>query len=95
MLDSEDDEPSSRSKSPSRPQSKVNVRVKKRTVLSDDDDDSLPQPRMSRMSLRAQNSVNSDAERNLKALMDIDDGRYVFFLGLSYHYFLSQIRSFV
>jgi DNA polymerase delta subunit 3 len=81
MSESEDDKPSvSLSKQPSESRSKGNVRVKKRTVLSDDDDDlPSPHPRMSRMTLRAQSAVDSEAEQDLKALMDIDDGTRVFF----------------
>jgi DNA polymerase delta subunit 3 len=81
MSESEDDKSSiPRSKSPSESHSNGNVRVNGRMVLSDDSDvDSSPHPRMLRMSLRAQNTIDSEAERDLKALMDIDDGTRVSF----------------
>lgn len=81
--DSEDDKSSvSRLQSLSRSQSKANVRLKRPTVLSDnDEEDSSPRPRMSRMSLRAR---DSDAEQSLKDMMDIDDGMQVHFRTLYY-----------
>ena len=75
MSESEDDRPSI-PKPRSLSQSKGSIRLKKRTVLSDDDDDdSSPHPRMSRMSIKPQ---DSDAEQSLKAMMDIDDGVQAF-----------------
>ncbi|RDB23473.1 hypothetical protein Hypma_009139 [Hypsizygus marmoreus] len=81
MSDSEDDD--TPSAAPSKPPSshsshseKANVRVQKRTVLSDDDEDD-PQPvRKPRMS-RAKKAADSDTELNVKALMDIDDDQVI------------------
>ena len=77
MSESEDDRPSIlKPRSSLQSQSKGSIRLKKGTVLSDDDDDdSSPHPRMSRMSIRPQ---DSDAEQSLKAMMDIDDGMRAF-----------------
>jgi hypothetical protein len=51
------------------------VRVKKRTVLSDDDEVDVPKPtRKPRKNARASEPVDSDAENDVKALMDVDDG---------------------
>lgn len=75
VSESEDDRSSiSQSRPISRSQSKGIVRLQKRTVLSDDDEDSSPHPRMSRMSLRAQ---DSEAEQRLKAMMDFDDDEVI------------------
>ena len=76
------------SKPPTRPEPKDNVRVKKRTVLSDDDDEETPQPsRKSRITLGKAKAVNSGADREAKALMDVDDGmKPLFALELSFEH---------
>lgn len=85
MSDAEDSEPST---APSkRFVSTDNVRVKKRTVLSDDDDDGgvdLP-PRRTRKSFKLTDTRDSDEEKNVRALMDMDDGKR-FFLFLTCHF---------
>lgn len=75
MSDSEDDGgPSPRSKPVVLPGG--NVRVKKRTVLSDGEGEGdIPKPaRRPRKSARASEPVDSEAENEARALMDVDDG---------------------
>lgn len=53
-------------------------RTKRRVVLSDDEDSepvvSRPPARKARPSFKTESTENSDAEREARALMDIDDG---------------------
>ena len=76
MSESEEGELSDRlSKPPTRSDPKDNVRVKNRTVLSDDDDEeTLQLSRKSRITLGKAKAVDSSADREAKALMDVDDG---------------------
>lgn len=75
MSDSEDDGDTSPRSKPITPPGGT-VRVKKRTVLSDDEDeDDIPKPvRRPRKSARASEPVDSEAENEVRALMDVDDG---------------------
>lgn len=74
MSDSEDDQrtPVPELKQPANA-SKA-VRLKNRTVLSDEDEDDMRKPTRKLRSTRASKTVDSDDERDAKALMDIDDG---------------------
>ena len=81
MLESEGEEERSviRPNSPSRSDLRGGVQVKNRTVLSDDEEENVIQrPRKSRVSLRTTNVQESDAGQEVKALMDVDDGKQTF-----------------
>jgi len=77
-LSDEDDKATTSVLLPTPSNPKENLRVKKGVLLSDDEE--LPQKdsRRLRLSSRAQSLVNSEAEREAHALMDIDDGMCFF-----------------
>lgn len=73
-LSDEDDDKATTSALPSAPSKpKEKLRVRKGVLLSDDEEPPQKDTRRSRLSSRAQSLVNSEAEREAHALMDIDD----------------------
>ncbi|KAK0238974.1 DNA polymerase subunit Cdc27 [Armillaria nabsnona] len=79
ISDSEDDSSSSRSKP--LPKKESEVKVKKGVVVSEDeDDDDMPRiatRKPSRKVYKAARQVDSDAERDLRAMMEVDDDHVI------------------
>ncbi|KAK0489024.1 DNA polymerase subunit Cdc27-domain-containing protein [Armillaria novae-zelandiae] len=76
ISDSEDNSSSSHSKPP--PPKESEIKVKKGVVVSEDEEDDDDKPRIatrkpSRKVYRAARQVDSDAERDLRAMMEVDD----------------------
>ncbi|PBK72434.1 hypothetical protein ARMSODRAFT_954132 [Armillaria solidipes] len=80
ISDSEDDSSSSHSKPP--PKKESEVKVKKGVVVSEDEEDDDDMPRIatrkpSRKVYRAARQVDSDAEKDLLAMMEVDDDQVI------------------
>ncbi|KAK0202689.1 DNA polymerase subunit Cdc27 [Desarmillaria ectypa] len=80
ISDSEDDSSSSRSKPPSKKESEV--KVKKGVVVSENEEDEDDMPRIatrkpSRKVYRAAKPVDSEAESDLRAMMEVDDDQVI------------------
>ncbi|SJL03873.1 uncharacterized protein ARMOST_07230 [Armillaria ostoyae] len=80
ISDSEDDSSSSRPKPP--PKKESEVKVKKGVVVSEDEEDDDDMPRIatrkpSRKVCRAARQVDSDAEKDLLAMMEVDDDQVI------------------
>ncbi|KAK0217840.1 DNA polymerase subunit Cdc27 [Armillaria fumosa] len=80
ISDSEDDSSSSHSKPP--PKKGSEAKVKKGVVVSEDEEDDDDMPRLatrkpSRKVYRTARQVDSDAERDLRAMMEVDDDQVI------------------
>ena len=56
------------------------TRIRKGVVLSDDEDIPQPSRRKSKSASSVASKVDSEAERSLRAMMDIDDGPFILLL---------------
>ena len=82
LSDSKDETARAREKSPpKRTESKSAARIKKGVVISDDDEDEVPRPpppvrpKAAYKAKAKAATPDSDAEKELRAMMNIDDGK--------------------